>query len=596
MFSPEVFDKVLAQPDWMRQNYTDIKWRTLRQICLPFSHDAGMSSIKLSQPVVPDQHVLTQRLDVGGQLNAGARVFDIRPVAHPTSNGWEYYTSHGGYQALANMKWVGGGGQSLKEICNQINSFTSQHSELIILEINNAIYGDITHVFDTDPRDGVTFTSINNMTQSHYNDLFQYLSEQLGDKLYSCPDPHADLTTLPMSDFLGAGKAAVIITLSDSGFTIPPEFLGKGFYYGRLTTDAGPMKAAAADGRRSQLHYNGEYSNSNDPNFVESDQLWRLAKYHKDDSFPPFLLWWTATEQFSFSWGFARGSIKDGADKMNSKLQDLRGKVTRENYPSMIAVDFFTGSVTRLAIDINMTLARPTTDKWQYEVLDAFWGPGDVTAGIRASFAAWRAEDNATSNPHSTGPYRFKVTPGRPELGLDPVPNVPKQLVVLMRRYHVSDDCLSYIVQYSANDFEELVIDTAEMTLSKSYAQREQTMSNLVKSGEADVGVAYAMYGPIDPSGVAILGMWGLPIKPIRCVDEVLKALGPEPFRLENRYQTQFTVNFQGTLDAHYQGQLRVMMYKRSKTQTKDCNRANTTTYRLFTALEGEAMTLDGSW
>lgn len=100
--------------DWMQQSLGSLGNRTLRQICMPGSHDAGMSSYHPGTVGANWQNTQAQYLDTYQQLMMGSRYFDLRPVI---SNG-QFVSGH--YSDVEGT-WLGGNGQSLSDTINQIN-------------------------------------------------------------------------------------------------------------------------------------------------------------------------------------------------------------------------------------------------------------------------------------------------------------------------------------------------------------------------------------------------------------------------------------------------------------------------------------------
>jgi hypothetical protein len=100
--------------DWMHQNLKTLGNRKLRHICMPGSHDAGMSKLGKSTVGAVTTNTLTQDLNVREQLEYGSRFLDIRPVI---SDG-QFTTGH--YSEVAGL-WHGGNGQTIAEIIDNIN-------------------------------------------------------------------------------------------------------------------------------------------------------------------------------------------------------------------------------------------------------------------------------------------------------------------------------------------------------------------------------------------------------------------------------------------------------------------------------------------
>lgn len=107
--------------DWMHENLETLGNRKLRHICMPGTHNSGMSILgKTSSPFVTPRNTVNQVFDVYHQLKAGARFFDIRPVI----SGGQFFTGH--YSPNDLLGWLGGNGQSLAEIIDQINRNVSR--------------------------------------------------------------------------------------------------------------------------------------------------------------------------------------------------------------------------------------------------------------------------------------------------------------------------------------------------------------------------------------------------------------------------------------------------------------------------------------
>ena len=154
---------------WMQANLATLGGRTLRQLCMPATHDSGMSQIGSCRGAIAD-NTQTQTQGILGQLTQGARYFDIRPVI---SDGI-FVTGHYGY--VPAVKAVEGcNGQSIAGIISDINSFTSDRAELIILSLG----GD----WNTDVG-GPNYRSLN---QGEWNSLLQEL--QGINALYHGPAP-----------------------------------------------------------------------------------------------------------------------------------------------------------------------------------------------------------------------------------------------------------------------------------------------------------------------------------------------------------------------------------------------------------------------
>ncbi|THG95539.1 hypothetical protein EW026_g6133 [Hermanssonia centrifuga] len=304
--------------NWMQLSLPTVGNKPLRQLVIPGSHDSGMSLIDGSTFFGDDaDHVLTQTLSVGGQLANGARYFDLRPVI---SSGI-FKTGH--YSTLPVVGYQGANGESFSQIISEINAFTSVNAELIIL--------NLSHDLNTDSGYG-------SLTQANWNQLFQQLSGL--SHLYVAPNPTTiDLSTLPLSQFIGQGSAAVIV-LVDAGDTTVTlgSYASRGFY--NSTT---------------QFPLFDSYANTNDLSTLESDQLTKLAQNRTSWNSSEFLLSWTLTQQpIDFTQKDAP-SIIDYANQANNDLfTALPPVINRNLFPNILYIDNFNRTdVTALAIGIN---------------------------------------------------------------------------------------------------------------------------------------------------------------------------------------------------------------------------------------------------
>ncbi len=119
--------------DWMTRGLRWIGDVPLSKLALPGSHDAGMSEFHESTTLAYECNTLTQDKNIEEQLALGARYFDIRPVIGGI--GGTYYTGHYGE---AYGVWQGANGRKIDDIVADINRFTANHNELVILHLTHA--------------------------------------------------------------------------------------------------------------------------------------------------------------------------------------------------------------------------------------------------------------------------------------------------------------------------------------------------------------------------------------------------------------------------------------------------------------------------
>ncbi|KAI4943949.1 hypothetical protein J4E91_009096 [Alternaria rosae] len=247
--------------DWMQQSMGSLANRTLKHICMPGSHDAGMGTFKPGTIGAHFANTQTQYLDFYQQLMAGSRYFDLRPVL---SRG-EWVAGH--YGQVGDI-WLGGNGQSLTDIIQQINDFTAKYQELIII--------NLSHTLDTD-------NQYKDLTQTQWSDLFTTL-KRINNR-YTVSNPGAtDLSTYRLGDFITDRASVLIIAQIPDDVTLG-DFANQGFYSGR------------------NFPFYDEYSNSNNLATMKSDQLAKLKlnrnivaeQSQRKDMFHIFS--WTLTQQ-----------------------------------------------------------------------------------------------------------------------------------------------------------------------------------------------------------------------------------------------------------------------------------------------------------
>lgn len=287
------FESTNAPANWMQQNLPSIGCQPLRRLCMPGSHDAGMSTLNGNTFLSNDMDTLTHWIDVAGQLDAGYRYFDIRPVIHDGS----FYTGH--YSEVG-KSWLGGNGQDIASIISQVNSFLSRNHELVIL--------DLSHMFNTDD-------NYRTLNAGEFNNLIRQL--QGLQHLYSNPSGAKDLSTLPLNSFIANGPA-VIVLLSDGSVSLPsPPPVG--FF---------PSSAYSI--------FN-QYANTPLLPMMTSDQLSKMKKNRQSPDSGLFLLSWTLT---------TIGDIRSLAEMAHTALFDsspsgLWSTVygNRKSYPNIILID-----------------------------------------------------------------------------------------------------------------------------------------------------------------------------------------------------------------------------------------------------------------
>jgi len=123
---------------WMEDTLFPAKGNlTLKDIVIPGSHDAGMSALNGTggqhASSINPCNTLTQKQNIGKQLNAGIRMFDLRVGLFKNS----IYTKHSSSDCMADA--MGGGyGERFKDILDSIKTFLDRNKkEFIILTFSH---------------------------------------------------------------------------------------------------------------------------------------------------------------------------------------------------------------------------------------------------------------------------------------------------------------------------------------------------------------------------------------------------------------------------------------------------------------------------
>ncbi|KAJ6510441.1 PLC-like phosphodiesterase [Mycena sanguinolenta] len=312
-----------AQPvDWMQANIGLLGSRPLKHISIPGSHDAGMSQINGGTFFSDAANTQTQTLGIAAQLAAGSRYFDIRPVITDGT----YSTGH--YSDISAIdSWQGSNGQSISSVISDINSFTSSNNELVII--------NLSHAYDTDAGN----SNYPIFTQDQWNALFAELTAI--NHLYVDPNPTTvDLTSLPLSTFIGSSPAVLVIVQPDDTVDLG-DYASRGFY------------------QYSQLNAYNEYADTNTLSTMESDQLTKMAAQRTSPDSSYFLLSWTLTQDTAEVLGLGDSILELAASANPALFTALPPKLSAATYPNILYIDNFQndGKMVNLAMTINSNYA-----------------------------------------------------------------------------------------------------------------------------------------------------------------------------------------------------------------------------------------------
>lgn len=310
------FSSTNPPSDWMQRNLTTLGNRPLRHICVPGSHDSGMSVVDGKTALANENNVLTQTVAIGTQLSLGARYFDTRPVIADGA----FKAGH--YSDVEVLGWQGANGQSFSEIVDEINAFTEKNKELIVL--------NVSHDRNTD--EGRDYKAL---TQEEWDRLFEQLTAI--NHLFVAPDPtNVDLTTLTLNQFIGNGEAAVLVIVQpDAPETSLGEYANRGFYFYK------------------QFDAYNVYANSDKLETTVSDQLDKMRSVRPSPDSQLFLLSWTLTQHPKDI--VTDGCILDLSAVANPAIfRLLPAACTADTFPNILYIDNFSKSdVTALAMAIN---------------------------------------------------------------------------------------------------------------------------------------------------------------------------------------------------------------------------------------------------
>lgn len=295
----------LPLSSWMHDNLPMLGARTMREICITGSHDAGMGSDTFFPETCWAQ---TQNVNVLGQLQAGARYFDIRPVIFGGEHMTGHYTGNGP-DASGTL------GESIRSIIEGILQFTAQNAELIVLNLSHDVQADRNNAW---------------FNQNDWDGLFEGLGSLPW--LYPIGDTTADLSRVTLNDFIGNGIPAVLIVVDPNDATIQ---LGNYASLGFCTKANFDVYNQYADTVYAQQMQEFEFAQM------------RQQKQGRDSGL--FLLSWTLTQQ-----EFGDPCISVLAEGIQDLLvQQLLPNCSYDCFPNVIYVDYFFPRVVGQAMAVN---------------------------------------------------------------------------------------------------------------------------------------------------------------------------------------------------------------------------------------------------
>ncbi|RSL89300.1 hypothetical protein CEP51_001301 [Fusarium floridanum] len=291
--------------DWMHATYPRISCLKLRELAISGTHDSGMSLFNGGSGLGLDANTLTQELSVAGQLEFGARWFDIRP----SKTGGKWATGHYSFGA---GNWHGGNGEYLDDIIDGINRFTEHNKELIILNVAQGLNSDNFNG-DSDAK----------ISQAEWEDVMRKL-ERINYRVEN-RGGEEDLSQLRVSDFIQDHAAVIIIVDADlyksQDRVDLSAFADKGFF------------------RRDQLPLYDRYADENNQNKMIADQLDKMRKERTSPASSMFLLSWTLTQTPLSVLG--NGVIENSKGANRALIEKLWPAMSSSTYPNIINVDAY---------------------------------------------------------------------------------------------------------------------------------------------------------------------------------------------------------------------------------------------------------------
>lgn len=320
---------LIDRSKWMSKSLSRLGNQPLRNIVMPGSHDAGMYTAQNCTPVVDSAgRTVTQTNDFTGQLNAGIRYFDIRPLYVLSSNSFVTYhkTAHLGCE-----------GGNLTDILNQVAKFVSQNNELVILKISHE---DL----------GLAVESIPGGPLAAENTIYTHLVETVNAILqpYYVKNITTPIANLKLNSLISANAQHGVVLPVFSGIPsrVAKKYKGMGIYtYG----DYGSDKKTKAN----MIVYD-VYTGTTDLQNMISDQFGKLTTSADHPQNGLFLLSWTLTyvnPVLKGAWQ-ANQALWPNIVSEQPKMKTSAGTFT----PNILYIDACEGFVTDVAAWLNGVL------------------------------------------------------------------------------------------------------------------------------------------------------------------------------------------------------------------------------------------------
>ncbi|WP_266157247.1 tectonin domain-containing protein [Dyella silvatica] len=292
---------------WMTSGYELIKERTLRELVIPGSHDAGMYLGGIS--IVGK----TQDLSIYDQLKEGVRYFDIRPLARKAADGSYSFVTYHGISMIV--------GASITDILNDVARFMREPGkELVILKMSHF------SAFDT----------------WAYQALVQQVRSKLG--VWLCAKQEGvRLAQRPLKDL--AGRNGGVLVVCDERYSL--DYKADGIFTYRDWHSEDP--------ENGDLTVLDNYANTTDLDKMKQDQGDKFmgfngrCLYKREVPCDLFLLSWTLTPVTAV-WFYAKVANED----LPRSMRIMSNPNTFDRIINIIYVDYVEYShATDLCLELN---------------------------------------------------------------------------------------------------------------------------------------------------------------------------------------------------------------------------------------------------
>lgn len=304
-----------SNSNWMSNLIKENPGKTIRliDISVPGSHDADMYVLQ-DCALANACNTQTQYLNMKDQLEAGLRMFDIRPIWYKG----KYYTQH-----ATDCNGLGCKGDIMDNILTQTKDFLDTHPELVFLEMS--------HFCGLAPDDA---------------SFLAFVRSKLGDRIYKeTTSSTIPFCKRPLTDFIPTSEKTGKVVLIFEGIADSHANRAAGMFTGAILPTYGGW--------------------TDDDNFPEmrKNQLNNFNSYVND-----------STKLFQFSWQITQNStqaitctlspntatsIKTAAQYANEQLPLIADSLIASNeirkgkIPNVIFVDFADNFVTNLCLKLS---------------------------------------------------------------------------------------------------------------------------------------------------------------------------------------------------------------------------------------------------